>query len=524
MSSKTPIGLSANVTPLRLHNDSADVGEPPNDNTTLGSTTTTSTTFTTDDFEILAKLTFNSEKPSADRVATIRDFFNNVGVENKSDLHFQNGKELFGLADDDAKAKFKGLHILRLQNLLDFLASPESKLSSSLSIGEVSQFLRKDTENKISNGNKTSVEKEETTLKYYLAEIPAFSGDTREFFPWITEVEVLFGQATIADALTDEKFAAKDPRASTAGFFAISKALKDGTMAHLHEDVKDKNNGATTAFDIYNALMDTFNTQEAKANFVCYAVDMMSEIRLDNTTTAEQFISDWKRVISILKRFGTDLTLGANGSSGTRDMVRAFLLRSIISDDFEQCRTYITKHPLASLDDYFTNIRSCNAQSLLIHKEPLTNDEGHPVSVSRRTVNQSKKNRSSLHKSPHDHPKWHIPFIPGGWKKVLPNGLGKHIERWRNTAHGTNITPEELERQFAVTKMRAAPSNKKWKKNRRASTTGNEEDFEEENEPATKKAKSSETYTITSAYPVACRVNGRKVKIHPTISQISENN
>ena len=108
------------------------------------------------------------------------------------------------------------------------------------------------------------------------------------------------------DALTDEEFSAKDPRASTAGFFAISKALKDGTMACLHEDVKDKNNGATTVYHIYNALMDTVNTEEVKANFVCYAVDMMSEIRLDNTTTAEQFISDWKRVISILERFGTD--------------------------------------------------------------------------------------------------------------------------------------------------------------------------------------------------------------------------
>ena len=65
-------------------------------------------------------------------------------------------------------------------------------------------------------------------------------------------------------------------------------------MAHLYEDVRDKNNGATTAQHVYNALMATFNTEEAKANFVYYAVDIMSEIRLDNTTTAEQFISDWK--------------------------------------------------------------------------------------------------------------------------------------------------------------------------------------------------------------------------------------
>ena len=147
-------------------------------------------------------------------------------------------------------------------------------------------------------------------------------------------------------------------------------------------------------------------------------------------------------------------------------MVWALLLRSIISDEFMQYQTYIAKHPLASLDDYFTNIQSYNAQSLLIHKKTLTNDKRHPVSVSCRTVHQSKKNRSSLHESLYHHPKWHIPFIPGGWKKVLPNGLGKHIKRWRNTAHGTNITPEELKRQFAVTKVHVEPSNKKWKKNR----------------------------------------------------------
>ena len=71
------------------------------------------------------------------------------------------------------------------------------------------------------------------------------------------------------------------------GLFAIFKLLKDGTKAHLQEDLKDKHNGATMAYDMHHALMENFNTEEARAIFVCYAVDMILDIWLHHTTTAE---------------------------------------------------------------------------------------------------------------------------------------------------------------------------------------------------------------------------------------------
>ena len=36
-------------------------------------------------------------------------------------------------------------------------------------------------------------------------------------------------------------------------------------MAHLHKDVKDRNYGDTTAYNMCQALMEAFNTEEAKA-------------------------------------------------------------------------------------------------------------------------------------------------------------------------------------------------------------------------------------------------------------------
>ena len=67
------------------------------------------------------------------------------------------------------------------------------------------------------------------------------------------------------------------------------------------------------------ALETTFDSAANRANFVVTAVKRLVEIRLDNTITAEAFISDFQQILSDLEENGTNL-------NDIRVILRAFLI------------------------------------------------------------------------------------------------------------------------------------------------------------------------------------------------------
>jgi hypothetical protein len=113
--------------------------------------------------------------------------------------------------------------------------------------------------------------------------------------------------------------------------------------------VKEKK-GQTVAYDLYQRLLETYNSPEDQAHFVMYyAIDKLTSIKLTHNVTVPDFISNWKSITTRLRKSNQSLAT-------SRELLRVFLLKAIVSDTYSDMRRYIVKYPLASIDEYGTRV------------------------------------------------------------------------------------------------------------------------------------------------------------------------
>ncbi|CAJ1959467.1 unnamed protein product [Cylindrotheca closterium] len=141
-------------------------------------------------------------------------------------------------------------------------------------------------------------------MKFCFPEVEPFSGESTVYWPWTSKVALEFEQSGIELALTDAKFHEQSTwhkDASSQGFYAIAKALNDGTTSHIADEVKEKK-GQTVAYDLHQQLLETYNSPEDQAYFVMYAIDELTSIKLTHEVTVPDFISNWKSITTRLRK------------------------------------------------------------------------------------------------------------------------------------------------------------------------------------------------------------------------------
>ncbi|CAJ1955025.1 unnamed protein product [Cylindrotheca closterium] len=235
----------------------------------------------------------------------LQTFFDHIGVEKPSDLEGQDVDDLLSHGEDALLdgGLIRGVITGRLKKFLLYASAPSVVINPT--IGELQG------------------------IKFCCPEVKPFSGESTVYWPWTSKLALEFGQSGIELALTDAKFHEQSTwhkDASSQGFYAIAKALNDGTASHIANEVKEKR-GQTVAYNLYQRLLETYNSPEDQAHFVMYAIDELTSIKLTHEVTVPDFISNWKSITTRLRKSNQSLAT-------SRELLRVFLLKAIVSDTY----------------------------------------------------------------------------------------------------------------------------------------------------------------------------------------------
>jgi hypothetical protein len=407
--------------------------------------------FTKPEALIITKLVFNKEHPTKPMFDALQTFFDHIGVEKPSDLEGQDVDDLIIHGEDALPdgGPIRGVITGRLKKFLIYASAPSAVIDPSLTYQKIVKFSIDQAKQNMPTTpiDLTKAIGERQGMKFRCPEVEPFSGESTVYWPWTSKVALEFGQSGIELALTDEKFHEQSTwhkDASSQGFYAIAKALNDGTASHIADEVKEKK-GQTVAYDLYQRLLETYNSPEDQAHFVMYAIDELTSIKLTHNVTVPDFISNWKSITTRLRKSNQSLAT-------SRELLRVFLLKAIVSDTYSDMRRYIVKYPLASIDEYLEQLRSHSKTQALIDEDSPVLDDGAVVARRGATDKSYKKRTGARFDKDYskEYPKWHIPQFPIGWDKSFPNGLFKTMLNWREKCHGTNLQPSKIDRDFGL--------------------------------------------------------------------------
>ncbi|CAJ1952051.1 unnamed protein product [Cylindrotheca closterium] len=225
----------------------------------------------------------------------LQTFFDHIGVEKPSDLEGQDVDDLLSHGEDALPdgGLIYGVITGRLKKFLLYASAPSVVIDPTI-------------------GKRQG-------MKFCCPEVEPFNGESTVYWPWTSKVIEL--------ALTDAKFHEQSTwhkDASSQGFYPIAKALNDGTASHIADEVKEKK-GQTVAYDLYQQLLETYNSPEDQAHFAMYAIDKLTSIKLTHDVTVPHFISNWKSITTRLRRSNQSLAT-------SHELLRVFLLKAIVSD------------------------------------------------------------------------------------------------------------------------------------------------------------------------------------------------
>ncbi|CAJ1957057.1 unnamed protein product [Cylindrotheca closterium] len=308
--------------------------------------------FTKPEALLITKIVFNKENPTKPMFDALQTFFDHIGVEKPSDLEGQDVDDLLSHGEDALPdgGPIRGVITGRLKKFLLYASAPSVVINPSLTYQKIVQFSIDQAKQNMHTTpiDLTKAIGKRQGMKFCCPEVEPFSGESTVYWPWTSKVALEFGQSGIELALTDAKFHEQSTwhkDASSQGFYAIAKALNDGTASHIADEVKEKR-GQTVAYDLYQQLLETYNSPEDQAHFVMYAIDELTSIKLTHKVTVPDFISNWKSITTRLRKSNQSLAT-------SRELLRAFLLQAIVSDTWGKVRG-----PAVSPDQ---NIRVCNS-------------------------------------------------------------------------------------------------------------------------------------------------------------------
>ena len=453
--------------------------------------------FDNEDYKIITKLVFPTHTTS--RQNEIENFCDQTGIvswESLAGLGTLNHHELVNdstLADCPELKKV--LHQARLKRVLAFGAISKEGINENTTLNQIGDAI--DQHNlKASTPQVITPEKDSdlSILKHRIPKLPKFNGQAANFYKFRKEVIHEFGRHGIGRALDTDDYHADQPAISEAAFNSLSQALAGGLSSHLADE--HRNRGDLSVHNLFKALETTFDTAANRANFVVTAVKRLVEIRLDNTITAEAFISDFQQILSDLEENGTNL-------NDIRVILRAFLIHAIDAEEFKHEQLFIIDHPDLSISECFEKIRERENAHNLADGRQLRPDTGNPTMKNRRGKMSGGYNDKSKTGSGSDwKPKpWKIPPIPHNWgpgqSGFFSPSQFKLLNTWRTDCNSQLkfAKPTEIAEQFGVRKRPhysgggndSGRPTKRYKTNRRAGKTKDdrvEEDDDNDEEEA----------------------------------------
>lgn len=418
------------------------------------------------DYKVITRVIFGKAKKA--QIQAVKELFTGLGIAEMEDFLGQVGDEIMQMCVFPPNSPLaKPIYKLRLKQFFDYASISDFTLDGAMTTKRMVKELndRKTAPNSLNGtaatGSGTAML--DNKFKMTIPSVDPFSGQSSDYFQWIGHVQDEFGKSTLTACLEDPSYHQSHPSISQSCFHALSSSLRDGLASHLATEMVA--NGNHSCHDLYKSLEATFNTDANKANFVVFAVKSLIDVRLDHNISVEHFLSDWNKILLRLQQNGSDL-------ASNKQMLRAFLLHAIQSDEFREVQTYILSHPEEPMATYLQRIRATDSTANLINGVPPTaEDIGVPISRNRRAGSESKsvrfpKNPTSKFKL------WNVPALPATWKTCFPSGLIRLVNNWRTAANGTSIAPEKLNAQFNTTKVLFEKRKQTKRKNRRTSGGG----------------------------------------------------
>ena len=294
--------------------------------------------------------------------AALIALFKHLGVKTLSDLRFFTGSEVVDIIDTSTKSPLSPpLAKMKLSLLLDFLHA-DNPFDEGTTWVEIRHFKnnlgnQKNNISSFSGSDGASATVATSTSKYQLEKktipkLPKFSGSPSEWYNYSEGVINILGQAGLGRFLDEMAHVSGNVEVAESVFYAVTASLTEGT-AHYHAQnlIEQK---TLNPFLLWKTLDAYFDTDLNRSNIVLYEIQKMLDLRLDEGSAPDKFISDFQQCLIRLRKGNTSV-------ASDKDFLRALLLVAIQDPAYDTVRDDILKNPNKDAQHFFTLIRQREA-------------------------------------------------------------------------------------------------------------------------------------------------------------------
>jgi hypothetical protein len=190
-------------------------------------------------------------------------------------------------------------------------------------------------------------------------------------------------------------------------------------------------------------VMKRFDTPANTAGLLLKHINSLVDLRLDQSTTATKFISDFEETVLKLRTYGAKV-------ADDQLVLRAFLLRAIQDEEYKLTQDFILSHPESTAKEILQHLANREAAIDVIGDDTVVKVDGNkPPQTSRRGNTRPASNWKEEKRE--DRRPWHIPFYPTSWRKAFGEKLFELLVQWRLAANHKTIGTERLNQNFATT-------------------------------------------------------------------------
>lgn len=401
-------------------------------------TTPSDKTFTDEEYKLLTALVFDEH--SAVLQSEIVTFLDSIGAKKSSDLHHMDEFCADFTKEIDSSSVLNLLIIKkRLIKVLRYMSIRESRLSPGLTYEQVETDVSKldpPPAQKTKN-----VKTLDSQIEFVLHDLPPFSGYAKDYGLWKRCVKLQLGMAAISSrVIYDENFHSEDPATSERVYSAMSAALLDGCLGHLAHDYSRHNN---SAHKLFLQMEATLNTPITRASLVIPAMRKLVNLRLENHSSVNSFLSEFRRILDSFQDNGIKLS-----------DIQLILWGSFIGaiprcPEFREINEWLIDHPDESIHDCLFKLNNWDWLREVYRLPPLPAIIGFDASKLRSDADHPAKKQKR--QGEFKHTPWKIPPFPNSWKKLMTNGRFQLLVEWRNHVNKNSQKPVlDLVQKFEV--------------------------------------------------------------------------
>ena len=187
-----------------------------------------------------------------------------------------------------------------------------------------------------------------TTLDKKLAMINLtdFNGSDEDWLKWSRKVKALFGGAGLIRMITSQQVANVNKEANERVYWLLEGVTANGAAKTTVARYKSTKSG----YDAWKNLLITYEGDGVRMESAEKVRNRLDNLRLDTTTSALQYISDFQECISLLDDMSESYT-----ASKTREI----FLNQITDMDYQRVTHSLHFHEMP-LDECYKKVRKCN--------------------------------------------------------------------------------------------------------------------------------------------------------------------